>query len=140
MYELKPHTADLILHVRASSLEELFDHSLKGLARAYLELYDEDLPRLPVQGERQVEIEGDSLEEIVHKLLREGVSAFDITRMIPTGFSLKELSYSSGTWRLKGSISLSKVPPEMVTGYVKAVTYHRYELKESYEYEVVLDL
>ncbi len=140
MHRLLEHTADIRLMVKAESLEELFRDSVRGLARAYLEIYDGDLPDLKESARIPVEIEADSLEELVHKLLREGVRLFDVQKALPFDFNLRSLCYKGEAWELKGEMVFAEVPASEISAYIKAVTYHEYYLKQEFSYTVVLDV
>ncbi len=140
MHRLLEHTADIRLMVKAESLEELFRDSVRGLARAYLEIYDGDLPELEENTRLPIEIEAESLEELVHKLLREGVRLFDVQKALPFDFNLRAICYKEGIWNLRGEMIFADAPASEISAYIKAVTYHEYYLRQEFSYTVVLDV
>ena len=133
MYEILHHTADVRLHVTASSLEALFEEGLRGL--------------MEVMGARPVgahsvrpetlELESVNLTALLVDFLNEALVRAVTQRVLFTGASFASL----GEAHLHAT--LASVPAESFDEDVKAVTYHEAEVRrdgERWTTMLVLDI
>ncbi len=137
MYEILHHTADVRLHVTASSLEALFEEALRGL----IDVMGARRAPLPVgaHGVRPESVELDSLNvtALLVDFLNEALVRAVTRRVLYTGASFASL----GETHLQAT--LTSVPAESFDEDVKAVTYHEAEVRrdgERWTTMLVLDI
>jgi SHS2 domain-containing protein len=122
MYEILQHTADIRIHVTASSLEELFADALRGLMSV--------MHGAPASDDGQtesIELESVDLTALLVDFLNEALVRAIVRRRSYTGVSFASL----GETRLSGT--LTSVPASSFDEDVKAVTYHEAEVRRSGE-------
>jgi SHS2 domain-containing protein len=118
MYEILHHTADVRLHVTASTLEALFEEALRGLM--------EVMHGASAAGDEHTEsidLESVNLTALLIDFLNEALVRAVVRRRAFTGASFASL----GETRVKAT--LTSVPAESFDEDVKAVTYHEAEVR-----------
>jgi SHS2 domain-containing protein len=116
-YRFLDHTADLMIEVRADSLEELFSESAVAL-------FDVIVGVKSVSVRRHVEVQasGDNKEELLVDWLRELFYLFSGERMVLSHFEILHFSETELHARCGGERYRSDL--HEVRFDVKAVTYH----------------
>jgi len=121
MFEILQHTADVRLHVTASTLPELFGDALRGL----MAVMSGDAVR---GGETEsIELDSVNLTALLVDFLNEALVRAVTRRVLFTGASFASL----GETHL--SATLTSVPAASFDEDVKAVTYHEAEVRRSGE-------
>ncbi|HKS23031.1 MAG TPA: archease [Thermoanaerobaculia bacterium] len=116
MYEILQHTADVRLHVTASTLEELFADALRGLMEVMGGAAASDTRT------EQVELESVDVTALLVDFLNEALVRAHVQRRSFTGASFATLTETHA------AATLTSVPAEFEED-VKAVTYHEAEVR-----------
>lgn len=118
-YETLPHTADLILRVTGSSLEELLTSAVIGMFQAIKPSYVDGSETV----EREFSVQAGTLEELIVEVLNEAVSLSDANHEAYDDVTFATLTESGATGEFFGrSVTAFDVQ-------IKAVTYHGLEVK-----------
>ena len=113
-YEILPHTADIGLEARASSLPELLSEAVRGLAAIILDAE----PPASDRTER-IEIDANDLEDLVVQFLNECLYRYESSGELAVAATLKSVT----PVRAEGEIAVI-LDPDAGGPMVKAVTYH----------------
>ena len=116
MYELLPHPSDIGFRVESPDLPAALSEAVAALAVVMT-----GGPRLEPLEDRPVEIEADSVEELVVALLDECLYRVDAHEWLPCAARL-ELDGSSARGQLLGLPLVPEDHPNAV--HVKAITWH----------------
>lgn len=132
------HTADKAVEALGEDLEELFENATYGMFSLIAEIEG-----LEPEAWEEVEIEGaNSVEDMLHEFLSELLYRHEVEKKVFSRFEVLELDPEGGRLRARvGFIPLDSVR-EKVFSYVKAVTYHNFEIRhdeEGYRVIVVFD-
>jgi len=122
MFEILQHTADVRLHVTASTLTELFADALRGL----MAVMSGDAVRGGGDTE-SIELDSVNVTALLVDFLNEALVRAVTRRVVFTGASFASL----GETHL--SATLTSVPAASFDEDVKAVTYHEAEVRRSGE-------
>jgi len=122
MFEILQHTADVRLHVTASTLPELFGDALRGL----MAVMSGDAVRGGGDTE-SIELDSVNVTALLVDFLNEALVRAVTRRVLFTGASFASL----GETHL--SATLTSVPAASFDEDVKAVTYHEAEVRRSGE-------
>jgi len=132
MFEILQHTADVRLHVTASTLPELFADALRGL----MAVMSGDAVRGGGETE-SIELDSVNVTALLVDFLNEALVRAVTRRVLFTGASFASL----GETHL--SATLTSVPAASFDEDVKAVTYHEAEVRwsgEAWTTMLVLDI
>ncbi|MFY9462261.1 MAG: RNA 2',3'-cyclic phosphodiesterase [Candidatus Sungiibacteriota bacterium] len=132
-YEFLPHTADLRIKSRGSTLEELFEHSLLGMA----EYMKKGASAMKARVTRPIEVSAPDTTALLVDFLSHTLALGDANQEVYPRVAFDEFSET----HLKGTLSGSSVG-EFDKG-VKAVTYHGAEIKKTvqgYEVTIIYDI
>ncbi|HEY6138720.1 MAG TPA: archease [Thermoanaerobaculia bacterium] len=116
MHEILQHTADVRLHVTASTLEELFADALRGLMEVMHGTTG------GAEETEQVEVESVDVTALLVDFLNEALVRAHVRRRSFTGASFASLTET------RAAATLTSVPAEFEED-VKAVTYHEAEVR-----------
>lgn len=128
-YSVMEHTADVGLELSAPTLPELFSEALRGMADIVT-----DAEALTAAVERSVELEADAPELLLIELLGEALYRFEVDGELFWRARV-EVREGSGSWSLRGAMIGERLDPDRHPHKVaiKAVTYHRLEVREGGE-------
>jgi protein archease len=122
-YEPIDHTADLGLWIYGSDSRDLFRHA----GEAFTDLISETKKIRPTE-RRDIEVRGDSLEEMLVRFLKELLYLFETENLLFSKFTIKHLDDNLIQVEAHGeALDLAKHP--FKTG-IKAVTYHQLRIEE----------
>ncbi|MCX7966228.1 MAG: archease [Syntrophorhabdaceae bacterium] len=127
------HEADVGLEVYGKTLEELFSNAAHGVFQFIV-----DAEKKGAEKGKKLNIEGNG--ELLINFLNELIYLWDTEGFIPKEFSIK-----IDNNRLTGTVVGCVFDPEKCTikQEVKAVTYHKFSLKEDnglYKAQIILDV
>lgn len=129
-FEFLEHTADVYIAAYGRDLKEAFEN-------AALAMFETMTDTIDVRREREdtVEVEGDDLEALLYNWLESLLVKFEIENMLYSGFKILGIERCDGKLRLKAKVYGELFDPERHKQKVgiKAVTYHRMEIKEGPE-------
>jgi SHS2 domain-containing protein len=113
------HTADKAIEAWGATLAELFTAAAEGMISE-----SEDCSRIPRDREWEIEVEGESAEDLMHAWLSELLWVAERDEAMPCEIEVDAVE--QGPWRLRGRARGGRPPRESPhTGApVKAVTYH----------------
>ena len=130
-YKFIDHTADIAVEVMGSTLEDMFTASAAALHDSVVEKYVfENLK----QEEKQLELEEESIEEVLVSFLSELNFLISASKWIFN--AIKEIKIvKNGKWHLKANISGEAYDPakHILKEEIKAVTYHQMNIVEENE-------
>jgi SHS2 domain-containing protein len=128
------HTADVGLEVRGETPEDLLRWAAEGLRRVWLpDLAETDEgtagaataePDAPA-GTLPVDISGaPDLESLLVDWLNFLIFTLETEGVFPVGCDLDASGAEDGSWTLRGTVRVSRVPPGRPVVAVKGATYH----------------
>ena len=126
MYELLDHTADVIIRAYGKDWSEVFSSLGQALFAAML-----DISAVEPKECRNIEVESDSLEELVVDFLNELLVFKDAENLAFSTFDI-EVKEKGNKWVVTGKVCGEKIDREkhQPEGEVKAVSYHLLEVGE----------
>ncbi len=143
-FEYLEHTADVKFRAYGRSLEETFENAGLAMVAAMI-----DLSAVRAEETWSVEIEAESLENLLYEWLSETLYLFEVELAVFSKFEVT-LEEGEGGWRLSGRIGGERVDPKrhFFETEVKAVTLHQFEIRkeegaggeEVWTAQVVLDV
>ena len=136
MFELCEHTADLGLRVRASTLEELFLDSARGLLAMLVANPDD----VRAEVTKTISLTADDLSYLLFDWLTELLYAFESDRVL---FSQVELTIEGNMLTACCRGELMDEDRHRMEHEVKAITYHGLRVEKSasgWEAEVIVDI
>jgi SHS2 domain-containing protein len=121
-FEQVEHTADLALRVWGKTPAELLSNAVRGLCS----LITDPRPLRPVRT-LDVDIPGDSLEDVLVELLNEMLFQLDARQFLACGLEVRRLEADA----LSGSLHGLDFTPDSrnIRHVVKAATYHGLEIR-----------
>lgn len=122
-FEQFDHTADVGIHAYGSTLAELFENAAFGMFSLVADL-DTVTPGM----DREIEIESNSLENLLLDWLRELLFLHETQDLIFTDFSVNEISTASLRATARGG-ALERARTETLRE-IKAVTYHGLKIQK----------
>lgn len=128
-YELLPHAADLRIKSRGKTREELFAHSLLGMA----EYMKKSISAMKTTVTRSIEVASPDVTALLVDFLSRTLALADASQEVYPRAAFDEFSET----HLKGT--LFGLPVEKFDKDIKAVTYHGAEIqKTAFGYEVTI--
>jgi len=135
-FEVIPHTADVGIRVRASSLPELFEQAALGLANLIL-----DARTVRHAATKVIHASAQQPEELLVAWLSEILFLFDAERFAAASVSVSSLEGGQVTGELRGeTFDASRHRRRHA---VKAVTYHDLAIRQVgdlYEVQIIFDV
>jgi SHS2 domain-containing protein len=136
VYEHFAHTADVGIHARGSTVEELFEETARGLFALLVANPESIRPAQTLS----VELEGTDLSYLLFDWLGELLYAFDVRRFLACAW---EVSIDGA--RLQGVARGETNDPQRhhLDHEVKAITYHALDVhraEEGWEATVIVDI
>ncbi len=140
-FEYLDHTADLMIRAYGRSLEELLENCSKAFFNAISPGY---LEKTEVKRCIKIEVEGDSLEELIFRWMSELVYSFDTEGLLGKEFKI-EVKREGESYKAMGEICGEEFDPEKheYALQVKAMTYNMLKVSEEngrYVAEFVMDV
>ena len=135
-YEVLDHTADIGLIVYGGNLKALFENA----GEAFFHLIT-DLRKVRRRTERRINIGGESLERLMVDWLGELLYLHDVENLLFKGFKVESVGEDGLQAVAKGEPFQEGV--HVIKTEVKAVTYHRIEVREEkgrWRAQIILDL
>ncbi len=127
-------TSDVMFEATGRDLKEVFENS----ATAMLEVICQ-IDRVEPKENREVEVHGKDVRELLLNWLQELIAMVDIEGMFFSKFEISEISPAG----LKAKIWGEEANPEKGETVVKALTYHKFgieETKKGWVARVTLDI
>jgi SHS2 domain-containing protein len=135
-FEILDHTADIGIIVHGENLNALFENA----GEAFFHLIT-DLKKVKRRVERQVDIEGESLDRLMVDWLSELLYLHDVENLLLKGFKVDAVGQDGLKATVKGEPFQEGV--HVIKTEVKAVTYHQIEVRQEaggWRAQVILDL
>jgi len=136
-YEFFEHTADIGVHIYGATLEELFRNAAAALFNALGELKKTESVR-----EKTLELQADSLEDLLHDWLTEMLYEIESTHIL-----YDEVKFSSLTpLNLRATIRGAQIDfaKSKTNEEIKAITYHQLRVEQvenaTWRATVILDV
>lgn len=134
-FEILSHTADKEIRAFGHDLNELFENAAYGMFSLMA-----DLAKYQPTESREINVEGDDLESLLHNWLSELLYTFEVDRLLFVQFEVHSVDH-----RLTGIAGAAPFDQsiEWLGSAVKAVTYHGMDVHrtdERWECNVVLDV
>ena len=129
-FEFLEHTADIYIAAYGDNIAEAFENA----ARAMFETMT-NIDSVSPESKEIVEVKGKDKMELLYNWLEELLIRFDVYGKLYSKFDIKEISNTPDGYVLKAIIYGEPFNPSkhMQKVGVKAVTYHRMEIKETSE-------
>ncbi|HDM89067.1 MAG TPA: archease [Candidatus Bathyarchaeota archaeon] len=129
-FEFLEHTADIYIAAYGENIAEAFENA----ARAMFETMT-NIDSVSPESKEIVEVKGKDKMELLYNWLEELLIRFDVYGKLYSKFDIKEISNTPDGYVLKAIIYGEPFNPSkhMQKVGVKAVTYHRMEIKETSE-------
>lgn len=135
-YEILDHTADIGLIVYGENLKALFENA----GEAFFHLIT-DLKKVRSQIERQIQIEGESLDRLMVDWLSELLYLHDVENLLFKRFKIMSVGEEGLRAIVKGEQFREGV--HVIKTEVKAVTYHQIEVRQKsggWKAKIIFDL
>ena len=127
-------TSDVMFEAYGKTLKEVFENAAEALFSVICQKEKVE-PKIA----RDIEMEAESVEELMFDWLQELIARVDIEEMFFSKFEVFEVSETS----LKARIWGSEARPELGETVVKAVTYYGYKFEKTekgYKVRAALDI
>ncbi|MBW2964374.1 archease [Candidatus Woesearchaeota archaeon] len=127
-------TSDVVFEAYGQTLKDVFINAAEAMFSVICKL-----DRVQPRDERRIDVEADSVEDLMVNWLQSLIASVDIEEMFFSKFTITEIDESHLTAFVYGQ----PVAPELGETVVKAVTYHQFEFKkteEGYVCRVSLDI
>ncbi|ACV25057.1 archease [Methanocaldococcus fervens] len=126
MFNYFETTADLGVEAKGKTLEEAFKEGAKGLYNIMV-----DIDKVDKKEKVEFEVTGEDLEELLYNFLNELLFYTDVENLVFNDFDVKIERYENG-YKLRCIAYGEKIDKEKhnIKEEVKAVTYHKMEVKE----------
>jgi SHS2 domain-containing protein len=139
-YKFIDHTADIAVEVSGTTYEELFLAAMEGWKNS---ICDEVKSKTAAEN-RPVDLEEDSVEELLVSFLQEFNYLFDSKKIYPLSVSNIKITESNNTFQLNSIIPFCKISDtDIIKNEIKAVTFHQLDIKTEdglYKTIVVFDI
>ncbi len=140
MYRFLEHTADVIIEVKGKDLKEIFREAARAISD-FMVFID----RIDPKERKEIYVEGESIEDLLVNFLTELLALLDSELFIWKDVEINEFGEKGGKYFLKAVAIGEEYSQEKhgYKGYIKAITYHRMELKrenEGYLLRFVIDI
>lgn len=127
-------TSDVLFEAYGKNLKELFENSAIALSSVIC-----DIKKIREEKSFDVELKGDSTEELMINWLQEIIALVDTEEMFFSRFNIIKISEN----HLKANIYGEPISPEKAGIVVKGVTYYKLKLekiKDVYKATISLDI
>lgn len=127
-YEFLEHTADVYIAAYGGTLAEAFENA----ALAMIETMT-NTEKVKPKVEETVKAEGQDKQALLYSWLEHILLLFDLNGLVLSRFKISKLEKAGDTYRLAAKVYGEPFDPKKHNQKVgvKAVTYHRMEIKES---------
>ena len=127
-FEFLEHTADIYIAAYGRDLAEAFENAALAMFETMTNI-DDVKPRI----KEFVEVEGEDKQALLYSWLEELLVRFEINGRLYSKFEVDEIKATDHGYKLKASIYGEPFDPSkhLQKVGVKAVTYHRMEIKET---------
>jgi len=135
-FEILDHTADIGIVVYGENLKALFENAGEAFFRLIT-----DLRKVRRRVEKRVNIGGESLDRLMVDWLSELLYLHDVENLLFKGFEVDSIGQEGLKATVKGEPFREGV--HVIKTEVKAVTYHRLEVREEkggWRAQVIVDL
>ncbi|MEM1543350.1 MAG: archease [Candidatus Bathyarchaeia archaeon] len=125
-FEFLEHMADVYIAAYGGDLAEAFENAALAMFEAMTNTSDVEL-----KIEEDVEVEGHDEQSLLYNWLEDLLVRFEVENMLYSRFKVLSIEEVDGKFRLKAKIYGEPFDPEKHKQKVgiKAVTYHRMEIK-----------
>jgi SHS2 domain-containing protein len=135
-FETLDHTADVGIIVYGKDLRSLFENAGEGFFHLIT-----DLKKVRLRTEREIEINGESLERLMVDWLNGLLYLHDVENLLFKRFNVESVGVEGLKAKVRGEVFEEKV--HVIKTGVKAVTYHQLEVrkeKEGWRAQIIFDL
>jgi len=135
-YRYFDHTGDVGVEVFGESLAALFSHAGEAFADIIT-----DAETIRARDEKKIDLQADSIEELLVRWLNELVFLFDTRGLLPTNFTIDFIDHRHLQATVRGESYDEKRHPIKTT--IKGATYHQLEVireQEIWSARIVFDL
>lgn len=121
------HTADIALEISGSNYEELFVAAFYGLKDSLLELSEAERNRI----EKSINLEEDSIEELIVSFLDEMNFYFENQKIFPLEMKKIKITKNDDSFRLDAAILFGNITADdHIKSEIKAITFHQLDVKK----------
>jgi len=129
-FEFLEHTADAYIAAYGRSLAEAFENAALAMFETMT-----DTSKVEPKIEDEIEVEGFDEQSLLYNWLESLIVKFEMTGNLYSRFKITDIKKTEGGFRLKAKVWGEQFNPEKHPQKVgiKAVTYHRMEIKKEPE-------
>ena len=129
-FEFLEHTADTYIAAYGRSLAEAFENAALAMFETMT-----DTSKVEPKIEDEIEVEGFDEQSLLYNWLESLIVKFEMTGNLYSKFKITDIEKTEGEFRLKAKVWGEQFNPEKHPQKVgiKAVTYHRMEIKKEPE-------
>lgn len=129
-FEFLEHTADAYIAAYGRSLAEAFENAALAMFETMT-----DTSKVEPKIEDEIEVEGFDEQSLLYNWLESLIVKFEMTGNLYSKFKITDIEKTEGEFRLKAKVWGEQFNPEKHPQKVgiKAVTYHRMEIKKEPE-------
>ncbi len=129
-FEFLEHTADAYIAAYGRSLAEAFENAALAMFETMT-----DTSKVEPKIEDEIEVEGFDEQSLLYNWLESLIVKFEMTGNLYSKFKITDIEKTEGGFRLKAKVWGEQFNPEKHPQKVgiKAVTYHRMEIKKEPE-------
>jgi len=129
-FEFLEHTADAYIAAYGKSLAEAFENAALAMFETMT-----DTSKVEPKIEDEIEVEGFDEQSLLYNWLESLIVKFEMTGNLYSKFKITDIEKTEGGFRLKAKVWGEQFNPEKHPQKVgiKAVTYHRMEIKKEPE-------
>ena len=129
-FEFLEHTADAYIAAYGRSLAEAFENAALAMFETMT-----DTSKVEPKIEDEIEVEGFDEQSLLYNWLESLIVKFEMTGNLYSKFKITDIEKTDGGFRLKAKVWGEQFNPEKHPQKVgiKAVTYHRMEIKKEPE-------
>ena len=129
-FEFLEHTADAYIAAYGRSLAEAFENAALAMFETMT-----DTAKVEPKIEDEIEVEGFDEQSLLYNWLESLIVKFEMTGNLYSKFKITDIEKTDGGFRLKAKVWGEQFNPEKHPQKVgiKAVTYHRMEIKKEPE-------
>ena len=129
-FEFLEHTADAYIAAYGRSLAEAFENAALAMFETMT-----DTSKVEPKIEDEIEVEGFDEKSLLYNWLESLIVKFEMTGNLYSKFKITDIEKTEGGFRLKAKVWGEQFNPEKHPQKVgiKAVTYHRMEIKKEPE-------
>jgi len=126
-FEFLEHTADAYIAAYGRSLAEAFENAALAMFETMT-----DTSKVEPKIEDEIEVEGFDEQSLLYNWLESLIVKFEMTGNLYSRFKITDIEKTEGGFRLKAKVWGEQFNPEkhLQKVGIKAVTYHRMEIKK----------